>query len=567
MGDTELLERLPAFRESILQQPPTLVREVRGELERLQSVQRELELERRQQQQRLEKLRPERDLLLATLLGTFHVSAEEGLDPFCEQALELVARLARAEAGMLLVRLANPSGRPTERLFLRRCSEADEAFIRHQRYFPGGFLAGALERTGPELLDPTVLELELRRLLEARQVKRALLLPLPRPHGMSAPALLYLENVSREDAFASDLPLIEAWSVFVSRRLSQLERMQHERTRMDATLAFRVSGGLNAFAPHLDPWRSLVGRSQGLAKLLEQMEAWRIARPKVPLLLVGESGSGFKTVAQALHAATMPAGAPFLVLDCGLESGARHELLLSGTLEAAPGLLEQSSGGTLLVHGLEHLSGPGQRVLQHVLQERRYSGVKRGPLQLMVSAHHPLRSSRTDLFDALMHQLSGYEIKLPSLRARQEDIYLLSQHFLAEARTGSTQVLFHATLIRALEERAWPGNVRELRDTVFRLVKNGAHSLDGRPVELGAQALELEPAGAPALIGADGELPTWEEAMERTQRELLKAIMSRTGGNVSKAARHLGISRQHLNNRLNALSLDLLKRSVGDEDV
>lgn len=565
MPDLELFERLPLFVESIPTLPPALVREVRLELERLQSVQGDLEQERRQQQQRLERLRPERDLLLASLLGTFHVSSEESLEAFCEQALELVARLARAEAGILLVRQPHPSGRQTERLFLRRCSEADEAFIRHQRYFPGGFLKDALERTGPELLDPGLQEPELRRLFEGRQVKRALVLPLPRPPGMAAPALLYLEHLSREDAFSADLPLLEAWALFVARRLGQLERQHHERSKADATLPFRSAISMHA-ALHLDPWSSLRGRSLSFARLLEQLEAWRIGRPRIPLLLNGESGTGRKAVAHALHLASAPPGAPFLVLDCGLEPPSRHEPLLLGSPDGIPSMLESAAGGTLLLHRVEQLSSAGQRALLHTLLERRTLGHRRGPAQLFASVTLPLRATKGELLDSLLHQLSAYEMTLPPLRARPEDICVLVQQFQEEARTGSAVVLFQAELLQLLERRPWPGNVRELKEVVFRLVRSAHAPLDGRVIELGVSALDPEPSSEPTLIGLDGSLPTWEEALEKTQRELLRAVMARTGGNVSKAARHLGISRQHLNNRLNALELEGLKRGSGEED-
>ena len=300
----------------------------------------------------------------------------------------------------------------------------------------------------------------------------------------------------------------------------------------------------------------IVGDSAGIRRLREQLEqiltrAARARRPP-PILLRGETGTGKGLVARTLHRAGPRADAPFVDVNCA----AIPETLLEAELfgyergaftdarQAKPGLFQLAHRGTLFLDEIGTLSPALQAKLLKVLEDgvvRRLGGTRAEPVDVwIVSATNEdlaealrARRFREDLY----HRLAVLSVELPPLRERGSDVLLLADRFLA--RACADYGLPPKTLARdaraALAAYAWPGNVRELGNVVERVAL-----LADEPVVTAAML------ALPATSPAD-DPPGAEPAPARSSRDQMRAhlleMLTETGGNISEAARRLGVAR------------------------
>ncbi len=302
----------------------------------------------------------------------------------------------------------------------------------------------------------------------------------------------------------------------------------------------------------------LVARSAAMQSVLRLLE--RVAPSDAGVLITGEHGTGKEVVARWLHAASARAGRPFVPINAGGVGDGVFESELFGHVRGAftdarsdrAGCLELAEGGSLFLDEIGNMPLHQQAKLLRVLQSGEY---------------HPVGSSRTRRADVrflsatnaviaqevaagrfredLLYRLNTVEIRLPPLRERREDIVPLASHFAARlsARQGKTPRPFSPAATRALLQHAWPGNVRELEHVVERALLLA----QGESVE--PEDLVLGPA--PRDSGARLEQMTMEEA----ERHLIQRALARTGGQVSEAAKALGLSRSALYRRLQHLGL------------
>lgn len=551
----------------------------------------ELEQERRLARHRYEQTRLERDRLQIALQGLFQLALETELEPFCTQALELIARISGAETGAILV-VPRVFGDPLPtaqghlgtllrseeeevlgitpfRIFHRRVTEAEQQFISQELFGQSGVLARArLDGQSRHLPDE---ETPVRVLENYRQryVQSALILPFAPDSTGKSQAILYLEHCVRAQAFKETGLLLDDWIGFVLGWLHGYAQRRVWQERQDFTVPFR----------RVDRYPELAGRSQAMASVLQQLELFRIQPLTLPVLLVGEAGTGRETIASVLHRLSPHRQGPFLVLRLkdasqdpvtqlfGQEGDARQ----AGQL----GLLERCRGGTLYISDIDLLPISGQRLLVRALQENRFArlgGALRLKLEvrLICSSTRPLLQGHREgsMLENLAEYLSQWVLPIPTLRERKEDIPTVAEHLLLHqgfrATQGQSQTLFRlisVPALRELEQRTWPGNLTELRETLLLAWSR----CDG----WGIEPDHLGPEPRPVLWGhLDGPtLPHWHEALDECQRQLIRAAMERTEGRVKAAAGLLGISRQYLNQRLNALQLAHVRRgSEQDED-
>jgi transcriptional regulator with PAS, ATPase and Fis domain len=288
------------------------------------------------------------------------------------------------------------------------------------------------------------------------------------------------------------------------------------------------------------------------------------------VLLRGESGVGKEVVAQAIHARSARGDAPFLEVNCT----ALPETLLESELfghergaftdakERKQGLLELADGGTVLLDEIGDLPPGAQAKLLRFLETRtfkRVGGVRdiTVDVRIIASTNRDLDAAvrdgsfRRDLF----YRLNVIPIVIPSLRERPEDVEPLATHFLEQMTTRMRRQA--RTVSRAavamLERYAWPGNVRELRNVIERsvILEEGPEVVPEHlpeELQLGARAADLEPGF---------RLPAGGISLESLEKDLLRQALEQTGGNKTRAAELLGLTRDTLRYRIEKYGLAL----------
>lgn len=300
-------------------------------------------------------------------------------------------------------------------------------------------------------------------------------------------------------------------------------------------------------------------REPGLSAVHQLLQA--VAPTDAPVLITGETGTGKNRVAKAIHQASPRSAGPWVSLNCaavpeqlieaelfGWERGA-----FTGATDAREGLLELAKGGTLLLDEIGEMPAHLQSKLLSVLEDkevRRLGGrSSRGTDVRIIAATNAdidarVRegSFRADLF----YRLNVVRVELPALRDRLEDLPIICADLLARLAPGGPSPLLAPDELTRLAAYDWPGNVRELRNVLERAVI--LHKTLLRPSEL----LAPGPRAVPRPPSEDeGE----ELSVEEMERKLLERALSRHQGNLTAAARALGLSLSTLKRRVKALGL------------
>jgi DNA-binding NtrC family response regulator len=304
------------------------------------------------------------------------------------------------------------------------------------------------------------------------------------------------------------------------------------------------------------------GRMAGASAAMRELfvTADRVAQTDIPVLLIGESGSGKDLLAQEIHARSSRARERFVALNCaalpetlveselfGYEKGA-----FTGATTSRAGKFELASGGTLFLDEIGDMPLAVQAKILRAVESgsiERLGGLRtvRIDVRLMAATHQDLPAAiregrfRQDLY----FRLAGISLRLPPLRERREDIAPLAERFWLELRRKYNRngpELGREVLLR-LERASWPGNVRQLRSAVERYFVLG--DLDA--------ALET-PAPAPASAGLL-EAADFREARRRFEIEYLTRKLREHGGNVTRTAQSIGLERQSLQEKIKQLGI------------
>jgi len=295
----------------------------------------------------------------------------------------------------------------------------------------------------------------------------------------------------------------------------------------------------------------LIGDSPAWRALVAQLP--KVAASGLPVLLLGETGTGKELVSRALHALSSRRRQPFVAQNCGATPDTLIESELFGHARGAftgaigdrTGLFEAAEGGTLLLDEIGDASPLLQMKLLRVLQEgeaRRVgdSRARRVDVRVIAATHRALErnvaqgSFRADLF----FRLAAVRLRLPSLRERGRDVLLLARHFLARAaaRAGGPPPEIAPDLADRLLRHPWPGNVRELANACAFAV-----GVAGARTRVAAEHWPEAPFAEAVAEGAGLHAET--RALEERR---LAETLRRTQGNKTQAARALGLSRQGL---------------------
>ena len=326
------------------------------------------------------------------------------------------------------------------------------------------------------------------------------------------------------------------------------------RTQIELGRALRTSQRLESENRTLrrDGTPELVATSPAMQPVLRLME--RVGPSDANALITGEHGTGKEVVARWLHAASTRGSRPLVTVNLsGLAEGV-FESELFGHMRGAftdaktdrVGRFELADAGTLFLDEIANLTMAQQSKLLRVLQTGELERVgssktRRVDVRVLSATNADLGNEvQAGRFrEDLLFRINTIEIKLPPLRERREDIPLLAAHFLGEyaARYRKPVAKFHPDAMQALLIYGWPGNVRELAHALERAVLL-AEGDTVRPIDL-----NLRPPG-------DGPARLEDLSLEEVERVLIQKALGRSDGNVSAAAKALGLSRSALYRRL-----------------
>jgi transcriptional regulator with PAS, ATPase and Fis domain len=284
--------------------------------------------------------------------------------------------------------------------------------------------------------------------------------------------------------------------------------------------------------------------------------ATQVAATEATTCLQGESGTGKEVIARFIHQRSPRWRGPFVAINCaalpeqlleselfGFERGA-----FTGAQQSKPGQIELAAGGVLFLDEVTEMTRAAQAKFLRVLQEReflRLGGTR--PVRVNVRV---IAATNRNLDDAvargefradLYYRLNVFDIRIPPLRERPDDILPLSAGFLREF-AGATAELTPEAMV-ALRRHEWPGNVRELRNVLERALI----MCDGRFIDAEHLCFRVREHSAPAPVTSTDLSALERQAIERAMRDV--------GGNKVKAAKQLGISRTQLYGRLRRFGL------------
>ncbi|WP_413761694.1 sigma-54-dependent transcriptional regulator [Variovorax sp. Varisp41] len=371
-------------------------------------------------------------------------------------------------------------------------------------------------------------------------------------------------------AFSSAGNTIEAMRLGAFDHLAKPIGREAVREVLERALQQRTAAA-PASAPDDEDDAELIGPSEAMREVHKRIGL--AAASAMPVLVLGETGTGKEMVARALHGHSARAGGPFVAINCSAIPKELLESELFGHVRGAftgatgerPGCFRAADGGVLLLDEIGDMALDVQAKMLRALQEGEVTPLGghrtvKVDVRVVAATHRDLRAAvREGRFrEDLLYRLDVLSIRLPPLRERLADIIPLAEHFLRRAvprdATEPPKSL-SAEAARRLLGHPWPGNVRELRNAMERCQALVRHRVIGE-ADLAA-ALGAAPAvdAAPALPAdwLEAELPV---AVERLERLLIAHALAQAQGNRAEAARRLGIHRQLLYRKLTQYGLE-----------
>jgi DNA-binding NtrC family response regulator len=302
---------------------------------------------------------------------------------------------------------------------------------------------------------------------------------------------------------------------------------------------------------------ALIAQSASMHPVLEAIE--RVGPSEANVLITGENGTGKGVVARALHAASKRAPKPLVSVNIGGLSETLFESELFGHVRGAftdarqdrVGRFELADGGTLFLDEIANIPPAQQAKLLRVIEtgelERVGSSQTRHADVRLISATNAnldAEVSAARFRQDLLYRLNTVEIRLPPLRERRQDVPLLAGHFLRLQTSRYRKSIdgFDEAAMRALLDHAWPGNVRELEHAIERAVLMSS----GHTIRKGDLALQTPPGAQPSIE---------DMSLEEMEAFLIRKALARYGGNISRVAEVLGLSRSALYRRIQRFGL------------
>lgn len=298
----------------------------------------------------------------------------------------------------------------------------------------------------------------------------------------------------------------------------------------------------------------------------------RFARTDLNVLITGETGTGKRLIAEAIHNASQRSKKPFVLVDI---PNIRTELFQSelfghirgaftGAMTTREGMFHQANGGTLFLDEIGELSLDMQSCLLNPIQERKVRKVGSNENEeidvRIVSAtdsNLPQKIEKGEFKEQLYHRLRECEISIPPLRERREDIPEIVDYYLHDFNRNSlTPKLFSSSAISWLQEQQWLGNVRELVNVIRVAYQTTVKDIIDVPdLKVIFKKSEQKNGEIPIIFPSSSQKPIKEQLSE-VEKISIEKTLDRCNGNVSKAAALLNMSRENLHNKIRRYKID-----------
>jgi len=312
-------------------------------------------------------------------------------------------------------------------------------------------------------------------------------------------------------------------------------------------------------------WNYLKSVSPKMKRVMELIN--QVADTRATVMIHGETGTGKELAAQALHNQSSRKDKPFIKVNCaaipenlleselfGYEKGA-----FTGATSRKPGRFELADGGSIFLDEIGDISPAVQVKLLRVLQEREFEhlgGTKtiKVDVRIIAASNRDLQElvRKGEFREDLYYRLNVVPVSLPPLRERKEDIAIIAGDFLlkSSAISGKTPKRFSERAISRLQEYSWPGNIRELENIVERcVVITSSETIDA--ADLPAYIKGETQAGQ--SVQPEARL---EDRMDSVEKDTIIRALEDCGGNRTKAAQVLGISRRSLHRKLSKYNIE-----------
>lgn len=337
--------------------------------------------------------------------------------------------------------------------------------------------------------------------------------------------------------------------------ISSAMRLRQSRTEID-----NLRSRQKTLAADLDqPYADFIGTCPAMEKVFETIA--KVAKTDANVLVLGENGTGKELVAREIHRQSQRADEVFITVDMGALTETLFESELFGHVKGAftdaredrAGRFEIAAGGTLFLDEIGNVPLPLQAKLLTVLQNRKVTRIGANKpididIRLICATNMPIYEmvQRKEFRQDLLYRINTVEIQLPPLRDRQEDIVPLVEHFLDQyaKKYKRTQKRISAPALKKLQKYQWPGNVRELQHAIERAVILS----DSQVIQPSDFYFSMPESPEDALIFDNYNL-------EDVEKMVIRRAMSKYGGNISQAARELGLTRTSLYRRLGKYDL------------
>jgi two-component system, NtrC family, response regulator HydG len=302
------------------------------------------------------------------------------------------------------------------------------------------------------------------------------------------------------------------------------------------------------------PFQSFIGQSPAIQAVFDSIR--KVADTEANVLILGENGTGKELVARELHRQSRRAGEVFIAVDMGALSETLFESELFGHVKGAftdaredrAGRFEIASGGTLFLDEIANLPLTLQAKILSALESRKVTRLgsnKEIPIDIRIicATNQPILdlAGQGKFRQDLLYRINTVEIPLPPLRQRGKDILLLAEHFLGiyGKKYGRENKRLTPAAQKKLESYSWPGNVRELQHAIERAI-------------ILSEADALQPADflLPAEKSKEASLADADNKLDEIEKRAIRRALTKHGGNISQAAKELGLSRAALYRRL-----------------
>ncbi len=400
-----------------------------------------------------------------------------------------------------------------------------------------------------------------QRSVRELSLRTVVAVPLSGPAGVTG--ALYVD--SQSVAGLLEREGVEILEAFGAQAALALETAAHRQEMLEASESLEAENRTlkNALGERTR-FEQILGKSPAMDRVFHVLD--RVVGNSVTVLVQGETGTGKEVVAQALHFSGPRREANFIPVNCGAipESLLESELFgyrkgaFTGAERDHVGLVETAEGGTLFLDEIGELSPALQVKLLRVLQESEIrpigeSAPRKVDVRIVTATNRNLAEEvsagrfREDLF----YRINVVTIDLPPLRDRGDDVLLLAENFLARIREdlGRPELRLGREARRLLGSYPWPGNIRELMNAVERAGALARSDV----IEPDDLLPGLSTKTSPVVV--TGRKGTLKETLMRSEEAAILDALEESGGNISQAARLLGVSRQHLHTRIRKLGI------------